>query len=337
MNSSRCGASGTRVVSVDPAGACAEVGVAAGSRRLAINGTLVWDAIDVAFSAAESELDIEWERPDGRHAEARVVKAEGAALGIEVEPLKPRACAHRCIFCFADQNPPGVRRSLRFKDDDFRLSFAGGNYISATSLSADDLDRIVEQRLSPLYVSVHATRHDLRCRMMGVDADSEGEILDVLRFLAENRIAWHAQVVVCPGWNDGAELDRTLDDLESLAPWMLSVAVVPVGLTAHRDGLTALERVDARGAREVVERVGGRHERQIAERGRRTVLLADEMYLLAEVDTPDYSEDEMTCQIENGVGMVADFLQDWPSVADSLPRGREGTLRAVVMTGSLGR
>jgi len=241
-----------------------------------------------------------------------IVKPPDAPLGIEIEAIRPRGCRNKCVFCFIDQNPPHLRRPLYFKDEDFRLSFTHGHYITATNLSRADLSRIAEQRLSPLYISVHATPHELRCRMLGVDPAKTPDLLDVLRFLADRRIEFHAQIVLCPGWNDGAQLDRTLDDLELFLPALLSVAVVPVGLTAHREGLPRLEPVTPRLARDVIAQVQPRQKRLRRKLGHRIALLADEFHLLAGIEPPRYTPDEISSQIENGVGMIADFWQGWP-------------------------
>ena len=244
-----------------------------------------------------------------------IVKPPDAPLGIEIEAIRPRGCRNKCVFCFIDQNPPRLRRPLYFKDEDFRLSFTHGHYITATNLTRADLDRIAGQRLSPLYISVHATPHELRCRMLGVNPAKTPDLLDVLRFLADRRIEFHAQIVLCPGWNDGVALERTLDDLESFLPALLSVAVVPVGLTVHREGLPRLEPVTPRLAGEVIAQVQPRQKRLRRKLGHRIALLADEFYLLAGAEPPRYTPDEISSQIENGVGMIADFWQGWPSRA----------------------
>jgi putative radical SAM enzyme (TIGR03279 family) len=309
---------GVRVVSVAAGSCAARKGIEAGGRILAINGSPVRDEIDLLFLAADARLKITYQPPDETASrDISITKTPDTPLGIEIEPLRPRGCRNKCVFCFIDQNPPHLRRPLYFKDEDFRLSFTHGHYITATNLTRADLSRIAGQRLSPLYISVHATPHELRCRMLGVDPAKTPDLLDVLRFLADRRIEFHAQIVLCPGWNDGAALDRTLDDLESFLPALLSVAVVPVGLTAHREGLPRLEPVTPRLAREVIAQVLPRQKRLRRKLGHRIALLADEFYLLAGVKPPRYTPDEISSQIENGVGMVADFWQGWPSAAST--------------------
>ena len=263
-----------------------------------------------------------------------IVKPPDAPLGIEIEAIRPRGCRNKCVFCFIDQNPPRLRRPLYFKDEDFRLSFTHGHYITATNLTRADLDRIAGQRLSPLYISVHATPHELRCRMLGVNPAKTPDLLDVLRFLADRRIEFHAQIVLCPGWNDGVALERTLDDLESFLPALLSVAVVPVGLTVHREGLPRLEPVTPRLAGEVIAQVQPRQKRLRRKLGHRIALLADEFYLLAGAEPPRYTPDEISSQIENGVGMIADFWQGWPSRATTTANAAGATASSAAGTGA---
>lgn len=314
-----------------------------GDRLLAINGSPVRDELDLVFLSADERLDIAYSRADeaqggvARIRSAHVAKPFDAPLGIEIAPLRPRRCRNHCIFCFIDQNPPGLRPSLYVKDEDLRLSFTHGHYVTTTSFTSEDLERIAAQRLSPLYISVHATNPALRKRMLGLAADADvPEITETLRRLARAHIELHTQIVLCPGWNDGAELDRTLDDLESLQDALLSVAIVPVGLTAHRAGLEALRLLSPEGARVAIAQVERRQERFLAERGERIVLLADEIYLMADAQPPDYSEDEIACQIENGVGMLADFLEGWPEAAARLPERITKPARVALLTSALG-
>jgi putative radical SAM enzyme (TIGR03279 family) len=344
---------GVAITAVEAASPAAEGGLASGGRLLSINGSPVRDELDLFFFTSDAELDVEFLHPDGSRAEASIAKGRDVALGIEVEPLRPRRCRNRCVFCFIDQNPPGLRSGLYFKDEDFRLSFTHGHYLTATDLGPADLDRIVEQRLSPLYISVHAARHDLRCRLLGVKPSRTPNLLKTLRFFATNRIAFHCQVVLCPNWNDGPELDRTLDDLESLGAACLSVAVVPVGLTSHRKGLEPLEAPTPEWARAVISQLAPRRqlashqERFLAATGRWRVLLADEFYLLAGTGPPAYSEEEIDCQIENGVGMVASFWQGWDEARERLAQSparsptpssvsEAGRKRVALLTGKLG-
>jgi NifB/MoaA-like Fe-S oxidoreductase len=370
------------VASVAPASPAARVGVAPRDLLLALDGAPVRDELDLAFYGAADRLVLRYLPHGARRARNVAVEKEpGQDLGIEIVSPPPRCCRNRCIFCFIHQNPKGLRAPLYVKDEDLRLSFAHGHYITATSFDASDEARILEQRLTPLYVSVHATDPDVRARMLGLrgagasgrggsekgavrqavpykadasargglekaavrqaapcgaDARARADILPLLKRLARKRIAFHTQIVLCPGWNDGAQLDRTLDDLESLGAALLSVAIVPVGLTAHRAGLEPLRPVTPELAREVIAQAAPRQRRLRAVRGERTVLLADEFYLLAGRATPRYTADERTCQIENGVGMIDDFLVGWSAAARRLPPRLARPLRVAVLTGLLG-
>jgi putative radical SAM enzyme (TIGR03279 family) len=313
--------------------------VRVGDRLLSIQGQEVRDELDLAFLSAETQLRVEYLRQgESEPKRFRVRKDWDESLGLEIEPLRARRCRNHCIFCFIDQNPSGLRRALYLKDEDFRLSFSHGHYITGTSLKQTDLDRIIAQRLSPLYISVHATDPDLRGRMLGLrPTDPARAILPMLRHLAQERLAFHTQVVLCPEWNDGAQLDRTLDDLEALGDSVPSVAVVPVGLTDHRAGLESLRTFTPEEARAVIAQLEPRQARHLEERNERWVLLADEMYLLADRPIPPYSEEERECQIENGVGMVANFLDGWEEEIPLLPHRIEQPLRVAVLTAALGR
>src|SRR2546425_834682 len=231
---------GVVVARIRPRTAAAAAGLTRGDRVLAINGHRLRDAIDFQFHAGEPELELRVER-DGTLL-TLPLERRGADLGVELEP--PRAgeiatCANKCVFCFIHQLPKGMRRSLYVKDDDFRLSFLHGNYITLSDLDEPSFERILEQRLSPLYVSVHATDPELRWRLLG-QPRHRVEILPRLERLAKAGIRVHAQIVLCPDWNDGAHLERTVHELAPLHPQVATTAIVPVGLTRHRERLPSL-------------------------------------------------------------------------------------------------
>ena len=274
-------ASGVVVAVVRAGTPAAAAGLVAGDHILAINGHPLRDAIDFQFHAGDERLVLEVLRDGG--ALALALRRRGAELGLEL--VAPRAaeiatCANKCVFCFIHQLPKGMRRSLYVKDDDFRLSFLHGNYITLTDLDEADLARIVEQRLSPLYVSVHATDPALRRRLLGEPRRS-AEILPRMERLAKAGIRMHAQIVLCPDWNDGPHLARTVGELAPLHPAVATTAVVPVGLTRHRERLPSLRGLRPDEARGLVDTVGGWQERFRAELGSRFVFLADEIHLLA--------------------------------------------------------
>src|SRR5438128_3418249 len=239
----------------------AVAGLSAGDRILAINGTPLRDAIDFQFYAADDRLRLTVER-DARARRVYVTR-EGGDLGLELVAPQPRdiaTCANKCVFCFIHQNPGGLRKSLYVKDDDFRLSFLHGNYITLSDLDDAALERIETQRLSPLYVSVHATDPELRHALLGRPR-VRAEILPRLRRLAGAGIRMHAQIVLCPEWNDGAQLERTVSELAPLYPQVATTAVVPVGLTRHRERLPRLRGLTPLEARALVATAGQWQER----------------------------------------------------------------------------
>jgi putative radical SAM enzyme (TIGR03279 family) len=285
----------------------ARAGLRPGDRILSINGHALRDAIDFQFHGADGDLRLTLEREGA--ARALGLRRGGADLGVELVPPRPRdiaTCANACVFCFIHQNPRGLRKSLYVKDDDFRLSFLHGNYITLSDLDEAALQRIEQQRLSPLYVSVHATDPALRHRLLGRPRHS-AEILPRLARLAGAGIRIHAQVVLCPDWNDGAHLERTVHDLAPLHPAVATVAIVPVGLTRHRARLPALRLLTAAEAAALVEAAEGWQARFRERLGSRFVFLADEIYLLAGRALPPAEAYEGFAVAEDGVGLVRRF------------------------------
>jgi putative radical SAM enzyme (TIGR03279 family) len=295
------------VATVRRASAAAAAGLGAGDRLLSINGQPLRDAIDFRFHAGDEVLDLEVERAAGRR---RVTLVRGAGdLGLTLEAPRPgeiATCANKCVFCFIHQLPPGLRRSLYVKDDDFRLSFLHGNYITLSDLDEAALARIVEQRLSPLYISVHATDPALRHALLGRPRHS-AEILPRMERLARAGIRMHAQVVLCPDWNDGAALEQTVFELAPLAPGVATVAIVPVGLTRHRARLPALRALRDAEARALVATVAGWQAHFLAALGTRFVFLGDEVYLQAGAEIPPAAAYEGFSIAEDGVGLVRRF------------------------------
>jgi putative radical SAM enzyme (TIGR03279 family) len=293
-----------RIAGVAARSPAERAGVAAGDLLLALNGQEIVDWIDYQALSAERRAALSLAR-DGRALEIVIDKGEYQALGLsfETQLMSPvRMCANKCGFCFVDQLPPNCRESLRMKDDDWRLSLMMGAYVTLTNVSGRELKRIAERRASPLYISVHTTDEALRAEMLGLKR-SDG-IIDKLKFLTGAGICFHTQAVLCPGLNDGLALQKTVEDLAGLAPHCLSLALVPVGLTAHRAGLAALRGYDAEGAGAILSAADAWQARYLSEMGTRFAYAADEFYVLAGIEPPQYSAYEGFSQIENGVGMM---------------------------------
>ena len=329
----RSSADGVVVAAVRARTPAAEAGLHAGDRILTVNGHAVRDAIDFQFHAADERLALDVERA-GAPQTLRVVCGT-RPVGVELEAPRPgeiATCANKCVFCFIHQLPKGMRKSLYVKDDDFRLSFLHGNYITLTDLSEDELTRIEAQRLSPLYVSVHATDPALRWELLGRPRAS-AEILPRLERLAKAGIRLHAQIVLCPGWNDGAQLARTVHELAPLHPHVATTAIVPVGLTAHRERLPSLRTVTETEARALVETVHGWQAELRTRLGSRFVFLGDEVYLQAGVPLPEADAYEGFLIAEDGIGLVRRFEDGFVRAARRVrPRV---SARVTVVSGSL--
>ena len=289
----------TLITSIDRRSPAERAGVRPGERLLSINSRAVEDVLDYRFFGYDANPLLELEAPDGSRRSLRVKKPEGTDLGLNFETYlmdKPRPCANHCLFCFVDQMAPGCRDTLYFKDDDARLSFLMGNYITLTNLSDREVRRIIELRISPINVSVHATDPKLRSVLLGSRAG--GESLAVMRRLGEAGIAMNGQIVLCPGYNDGEQLQRTMEDM---AAWGFnSCSIVPVGLTKFREGLSRLRPVDRETANQVIGQVDAFGARCLERYGSRKFFCSDELYIRAGRDLPEEAYYEEYVQIENG-------------------------------------
>jgi putative radical SAM enzyme (TIGR03279 family) len=315
-----------------------EVGIETGDRLLSINGRQLEDVLDYRYlsSLVERELVLKVVKPSGELWEIDIEKEEDDELGLELEGIQTRICKNNCIFCFVHQLPRGkqVRRTLRVKDEDFRLSFLFGHYLTLTNLSEADFERIFEQRLSPLYVSVHATEPDLR-RYLLQTRKPDG-LLGNLRRLVEGGIKLHTQIVLMPGINDGVHLERSLSDLLEFYPDVMSVSIVPVGLTDHRKGLPQLKPVDVVYARQTIEAVSKIQRRHIEKVGVPFCFLGDEFYIMAGHPIPPRSHYGDFPLVENGVGMVRNFMDEFAAaMRKRWVRSIRRTLCGTVVTGRI--
>jgi putative radical SAM enzyme (TIGR03279 family) len=328
------------VVGVEPGSIGEELGFQCGDRLLSINGIRPRDLIDLQILCGEEELTLEVEDPQGSLHRVELEKEADDGLGLVFrEALFDglKQCNNHCPFCFIDQQPPGHRRSLYLKDDDYRLSFLYGSYLTLTNLSSADWQRIEDQRLSPLYVSVHATDPELRSRLL---VNPRGALLmEQLAWFAERRLQVHAQVVVCPGLNDGAALIHTLTDLARFAegdwPAVLSTAVVPVGLTRFRPPGDALRPVEPACAQEVIRQVEPLQQHFLQTLGSRFAWLSDEWYLLAGLPLPPRPSYENLPQQENGVGSIRAFLEALELATSDLPQALTRPRRLSWVVGAL--
>jgi putative radical SAM enzyme (TIGR03279 family) len=300
---------------------------------LTVNGAAVRDVIELRFQSAEESLRLTWRDARGTERRMALTLAPGEGLGVEAHPFTIRACNNRCVFCFVHQNPKRMRRGLYFKDEDYRMSFLAGHYITLTNLTEADLDRIVTQRLSPLYVSVHATEVALRNRILG--NPQAPDPLPQLRRMAASRITLHCQVVVCPGLNDGSHLARTVEDLADLFPAAASVALVPVGLTAHREGLPPLTPPTPADARDLIATTECWQRAYRHRLGTRFVFPSDEFFLLANLPVPGAGYYEGFPLRENGVGMVRHFLREAGRLLRHLPATLPIPRHVTAVTGEL--
>ncbi len=295
----------TVIRSVDRGSPAQRAGVRPGETLTHVDGRPIVDVLDYKFYTYDPRLVLTLAGPDGKSRTVKVRKGEGEDLGLNFETYlmdRARSCANRCIFCFVDQMPPGMRETLYFKDDDARLSFLMGNYITLTNLSRREIQRIAGLHISPINISVHATDPAVRARLL--NHPRAGECLSIMERFAGAGITMNCQVVACPGINDGAVLARTMEDLAALWPAVSSVAVVPVGVTKFRAGLTPIAPYTSEGAAAVLDQVEAFGQASLAERGTRLVWCSDEFYLLAGRPLPDKPYYEEMAQLENGVGML---------------------------------
>jgi len=324
---------GIRILEVGTASRARKIGLAPGDRILTLNGREISDELALRFYLSGENIELCVQHPDGTKECFETDLPEGMDLGIAVEEFRTRTCNNSCIFCFVDQLPPHVRPALKVKDDDYRLSFLHGNYITLTNLSGNELDRIIEQRLSPLYVSIHATDPELRTRILGRKQadDLEGKLLK----LARGGIRLHAQLVLMPGINDDRHLEQTVFDLYRLHPSVQSVAIVPVGLSGHGRPSMRLSPVTPAFCRKVIRRVLPWQEEFRKRTGITFAYLADEFYIRGREEIPALGHYDEFAQIEDGVGMVRTFLDEFEAELNRRKKKSPVNLHGSLVTGGL--
>jgi len=316
-----------RIAAVAPDSIAWELGLEPGDAIITINGCDIQDIFDYQYYMEDEFLQVEVLTKDGETCLLEIEKDEDEDLGIAFESSLMddyHSCCNKCVFCFIDQMPPGMRETLYFKDDDSRLSFLQGNYITLTNMKEEDIDRLIYYHLSPINISVHATNPQLRCQLL--HNRFAGDILDKIRRFYEAGIQMNSQVVLCRGLNDGAELDRTIRDLGDFLPYMQSLSVVPVGLTRYRDKLEKLEPFDAEDAGKVLDQILAWQQHFLKEKGTAFVHASDEWFILAGREIPEAAYYEGYGQLENGVGMVRLFIDQVRERLFELEEKRESFL-----------
>jgi len=325
---------GAVVSSVDIGSYAFKAGVKPGDVLLRVNGKKIKDIIGYRYRCLDDLVSFELEHEDGEKFSFEVENCSSRDVGINFDDVVfdgVRRCKNKCIFCFEDQLPQSARASLRIKDDDYRLSFLQGNFVTLTNLDSVDLVRIKKMKLSPLYISVHATDDNVRSFVLG--RTYKEPIMDTLRSFKKHRITVHAQIVLTPGVNDGAILEKSLNDLKSLYPSVQSVGIVPVGLTKHRENLYQIDQVSKEKALEVIKIVDKYAALSLKDNGQHVFFASDEFYIKAELPFPDKDYYEDYPQYENGIGISRCFLDDFDALEKELPIKIDVKKRVFCVTG----
>lgn len=297
-----------------------EVGIEVGDLLISINDQEIHDIIEYKFLMSDEYIELEIQKINGQIYVYEIEKDYDDDLGIEfTNPIidKAKSCRNKCVFCFIDQLPEGMRETLYFKDDDSRLSFLQGNFVTLTNMSEDDINNIIRYRISPINISVHTTNPELRQKM--IHNRFAGKLYETMKRLSDAGIQMNCQIVLCPGYNDKEELTRTISDLEKLYPQVNSVAIVPVGITKHRSHLPNLEIFNESTARETINQINELQKNYLEKIGTRFAFLSDEFYIIANEELLKYDEYEGFIQFENGVGMISKLEREIQDYLESLP------------------
>lgn len=323
------------IKSVTPGSIAEEMEIEAGDYLLEVNGTPIVDIFDYQLLCMDEFIDVVIEKSNGEQWELEIEKDENEELGLEFENGlmdEYRSCCNKCMFCFIDQMPPGMRETLYFKDDDSRLSFLQGNYITLTNMNENDVDRIIRYNLSPINISVHTTNPKLRCKML--NNRFAGDKLKYIDRLNAADIEMNGQVVLCKNVNDKEELERTISDLEKYIPNMRSVSIVPSGLTKFRDGLYPLELFEKEDACAVIDTIEKWQKHFYEKYGMHFIHASDEWYILAEREMPEEERYDGYLQLENGVGMIRNFIEEVKDYLDSI-EGDDRVINVSTISGVL--
>ena len=324
-----------KISRIEPGSIADELGIEPGDLLLTVNDSVIEDVFDYHFLIHDEELVLLIEKPDGEEWELEIEKDYDEDLGMEFEQGlmdEYRSCRNKCMFCFIDQMPEGMRETLYFKDDDSRLSFLQGNYVTLTNMSEHDIDRIIRYHLEPINISFHTTNPELRCKML--HNRFAGEALKKVDRLYEAGIEMNGQIVLCKGINDGEELERSIRDMSRYLPYLRSVSMVPVGLTRYREGLYPLKSFTKEEAKGVLEIIHRWQKKLFKEHGIHFIHAGDEWYLLAEEEIPEEERYDGYLQLENGVGMIRLLREECKEAFQALP-GDEKSRRVSMATGLL--
>ena len=307
-----------------------ELGIEVGDLLISINGEPIHDIIEYRFLLSDEYLEVEIQKQNREVYIYEIEKDYDDDLGIEfTNPIidKAKSCRNKCVFCFIDQLPKGMRETLYFKDDDSRLSFLQGNFVTLTNMSEEDINNIIKYRISPINISVHTTNPELRKTM--IKNKFAGNLYSIMERLAEAQIQMNCQIVLCPGYNDKEELERTVSDLTKLYPYVNSAAAVPVGITKHREHLPNLEIFNEKTAGETIDQVDKLQKKYLKALGTRFIFLSDEFYIMANRKLLDYDEYEGFIQFENGVGMISKFEREIKDYLENLSEDHKSKIKKV--------
>ncbi len=321
------------ILKVEKGSIAEEIGLEPGDKILSVNGEKFTDTLEYRFLISEECIELEIETKDGENVVCEIEKEEYEDLGVDfINPLidKPRSCCNKCIFCFIDQLPKGLREPLYFKDDDTRLSFLNGNYVTLTNIDDKEIDKIIKIRLSPINISVHTTEDDLRCFML--NNRFAGGILEKIKKLTDNGITVNCQIVLVKGVNDKEHLVKTIRDLSFFYPCMHSLSVVPIGITDYREGLFKVDEFTKEDANEIVKTITSLQEEFLEKYNSRIVYIADEFYIMSDYELPSSEVYEDFPQIENGVGMMSSFMEE---AYNALSNKKDKKTTKTMVTGEL--